>query len=215
MKNKITVLFIVLSVFLVTSLVNAQDYVPGDVIVGFYDNVTEDEASTLIESYGLSWESHFPNIFSFWVKVLTGSPEDYIDDLESSDIVLWADYRGNPQGEPGAKYILVQFNIKATNQTAHELIDSFSNLEVSSSNYVPKWGVVKVPEGEEQKWIETFEKEKIVIYAELNGIATIAEPTDSTEGQQQELVKPDYLYYVIPIGILFLIIILFFILRKK
>lgn len=214
-NHKIPILLIIASIFLVTNLVNAQDYVPGDVIVGFYDNVTEDEATALVESYGLSWESNFPKMFSFWVKVLAGSPEYYIDDLESSDIVLLADYRGNPKGEPGAKYILVQFNIKAANQTAHQLIDSFDNLEVSSSDYGLKWGVVKVPEGKEQKWIETFEKENIVRYAQLNGIETLEESGDSTEGQQQESVKSDYLYYLILIGILLLIIILFFILRKR
>lgn len=36
-----------------------------------------------------------------------------------------------------------------------------------------KWLVVKVPEGQEQKWITAFEKESIVAYAELNGIARV------------------------------------------
>ena len=161
-------LFIVFSVFVGANFVNAQDYKPGEVIVGFHDNVTEDQACALIKSYGLSFEGEFEKTFSFWVKVLKGSPKDYIDDLESSDIVSWAKWSGNPHGEPGAKYIEVQFNTRATYQTARKLIDSFKDLEVSSAIYPPNWLVIKVTEGEEEKWIKTFEKEKIVKYAQLN-----------------------------------------------
>lgn len=85
---------------------------------------------------------------------------DIIDNLETSNIVLWADVRGNR--------ILVQFNISATQETAQELINSFKDLEVSSINVAPKWGVVKVPIGQELQWIETFKNENIVRYAELN-----------------------------------------------
>ena len=226
MKNKIIVLFIIVSVFIVTNLVNAQDYapdnyVPGNIIVGFYDNTTEDEAIALVESYGLSWEPLSPKLFSFWVKVLMGSPEDYIDDLEDSNIVSWADYRGNPQGEADVKYILVQFNIRAIYEAAHELIDFFDGLEVSSIIYAPIWGRINVPEGEEQKWIETFEKEGIVKYAELIGIERIPPVISTTEpirldtSTDQESEKSNYLYYTILIGAVLLLLILFFILRKK
>lgn len=54
------------------------NYVPGDVIVGFHDNVSEEEANALVESYGLTWESHFPTMFSYWVEVLSGSPRDFM-----------------------------------------------------------------------------------------------------------------------------------------
>lgn len=79
---------------------------------------------------------------SYWVKVLSGYPEDFIDDLEASDIVLWAKVRGSPD------YILVQFKINATPETAQELINSFEGLEVSSILTAPKWGVVKVSIGQ-------------------------------------------------------------------
>jgi len=150
-----------------------NDYVSGEVIVGFNDEVTEEEVDNLIKSYNLSWESHFPTMFSYWVKVLSGSPADHIAKLESSDIVFWADSRGNPNGEPGCQYILVQFNSTATVATAKQLIDSFEDLEITSLNMASKWGVVTVPAGTEQQWINTLETNAIVKYAELNNIRHI------------------------------------------
>jgi len=216
--NKIFNIVTVALIFLTSSLVHAQElelgnYVPGDVIVGFHDNVSEEEANALIESYNLVWESHFPKMFSYWVKVSSGYPEyfiydfidDFIHDLEASDIVLWAKVRGNPEGEPGADYILVQFNTSATQETAQELINSFEGLDVSSIVVASKRGVVKVPDGSELQWIETFASENIVKYAQLNWIGT---GTVAGTGSSQ-------LLYVAPIGTIILIVILFLLLKKK
>jgi parallel beta-helix repeat protein len=84
-------------------LVNQENYVPGEVIVGFH-NTSKSGAIALIESYGLEWEHVF---------------------LSSE---LW--------------------------------------------NYF----VVTVPVGQEQQWIETFENENIVEFAQLNHIISIDLP---------------------------------------
>jgi hypothetical protein len=82
-------------------------------------------------------------------------------------MVSWADYReGN---------ILVEFNDQATGETAHELINSIKGLEFLSAVYPSlKVGVVNVPVGKEQYWIDIFAKESIIKYAELNHIMVIA-----------------------------------------
>ncbi len=187
---------------------------PGEVIVGFDDKVTEDEVNALINSYGLTWESEFPDTFGFWVEVLSGSPDDYIDDLEANDIVRRAKFMGNLQGEPGVKYISVQFNIPPTQETAaRKLIDSFENLKVNSMSVAPKWGVVKVPKRDEQKWIKTFKNEKIVRYAHLNRLFELtSSQTMSTSMPIKEKLKSNYLYIL---GAIILLIILFLISRKK
>lgn len=69
----------------------------GEVIVGFHEEVSLEQVNALMESYGLIWRSYFPTMFSYWIRVLTGTPEDYIPQLEASDIVLWAHHRGNPR----------------------------------------------------------------------------------------------------------------------
>ncbi|MEW6380387.1 MAG: META domain-containing protein [bacterium] len=142
--------------------------VPGEIIVVFIEDATEEDADNLVKSHSLSWRSNFPAMFSYWVKVLNGSPADCIDELEKEDIVAWAERRGNPSGEEGASYILIQFNTGATVKAAQELIGSFENLEISSLNMPQKWGVVTVPAGTEQHWIETFKKSGMVKNAEMN-----------------------------------------------
>lgn len=147
---------------------SSLNYVLGEILVGFNDNVTEEEADNLVKSYGLTWTSHFSKLFSYWVKVIRNSEIDYMEQINNSEIVLWARNKGYSQGEAGFQYILVQFNIKATDETAQELINSFDNLEVSSKNMVQKWGLVNVEKGKEQDWINTLKNESIVRYAELN-----------------------------------------------
>jgi hypothetical protein len=96
-------------------------YVPGDVIVGFNSDVTEEQAKKFFESYSsklIKWESHF------------------------------------------------------------------------TSNNAPKWGVVKVPKGEEQNWIEIFDSEEIIRYAELNGIVSIPDPNPIVIDKGQGLGRP-------------------------
>jgi hypothetical protein len=155
-----------------------QEYLPGDVIVGFNDNVTEEEANLFFESYNLEWESHFPKMFSIWAdykpelkdmegyNVRNNLSQEIVEkdkeDNRANYIVLWAEARGDR--------ILIQFNTRATEETADELLSSFEGLETESPYYASKWGVAKVIEGDEQEWIDIFKNESIIRYAELNGI---------------------------------------------
>jgi len=212
--NKKIVFFLVLFTLILFSFVSASpdeiNYIPGHILVGFEDDVTVEEVNILVNSFDLDWESHFPDKFSFWVKVLNGSPEDFIEDLEASEIVLWAEHRGNPQ-DSSSEYILVQFNIFATEQTAMQLINSFDNLEFSSINSAPKWGIVQVPIGEEQKWIEVFQNKEGVTYAELSEVALVTK----TNPDKEKPETPNEFYYLIAIGSVVFIIIIFLVLKKK
>lgn len=78
-----------------------NNFVMGELLVGFHNDVTEQNAQSLIESYGLIWESRFSK---------------------------------------------------------------------TPSEYAARYGVVKVPRGEENKWLKIFKKEKIVRYVELNAV---------------------------------------------
>lgn len=81
------------------------NYVQGEILVGFNDDVTKVQAESLAESYDLTYKSVFT------------SPDAWQDPLLKSLLIY-------------------------------------------------------VPEGKEQEWIETFEKQSIVDYAELNGMAS-------------------------------------------
>ena len=148
-----------------------RDFAAGQVLVVFNENVSEDESKNLIASQGLTFISSTPKMLNYWVKVLDGHPTDYIDSIESSDIVLWAKYRGNSQGNPETEYLLVQFNLKATQQTAQDLINSFDNLEIDFETSVTSKsrGLVLVFPGSEYEWICKLKENERIESVELNG----------------------------------------------
>jgi hypothetical protein len=117
--------------------------------------------------------SEFPHAFAYWVKVVSGTPTNYIASLEASDLVGWAKQRGKSDGEPGASYLLVQFTTRATQETAQQLIASFPGLQLDAFLVAPNWGLVYVPAGTEQLWIGRFLTHPEVRDAELNRIVTI------------------------------------------
>jgi hypothetical protein len=147
--------------------------VAGEVIVGIRADVSLEQANSWMQSYGLIWVPSFPTTFGCWVKVLSGSPGEYIPVLEASDLVSWAKQRGKPGGEPGVAYIMVQFNELATQDTAQQLINSIPGLQVDSFVVAPKYGLVYVPAGTEEMWIQIFESDPFVRYAELNQIMVL------------------------------------------
>jgi len=82
--------------------------------------------------------------------------------------------------------IIVGFNYDVSLNDAKQLIKTkgltlkkepytWKSNTNSSPSYILKWLLVKVPVGEEQKWIDLFKKESIVRYAELNRINYITE----------------------------------------
>ena len=144
-------------------------YVPGVILVGFIEDITEEEANALVQSYGLSWESRFSKSVGAWIKVTKGSPEDYEDSLEANDLIYWADpFRKPFEYDYNTKYILIRSNKGVTEKDIRELIDSFENLDILYFGDEPRWGEVNVPEGGEEKWIKILKQEKIIKYAELN-----------------------------------------------
>jgi len=208
-------ILIALLLFLVVApLVTAQDYVKGQILVGFNESVTEDEANSLIESYDLSWESKFPVLFgiraSYKPEISGQEGWELRNDLANKIV---EEDRKLAQ-EPYTNYlvlntrvlndkILIMFNNRATEEEAKVFLEQFEGLEFASYDYAPKWGIVKVPRGQEQEWIETFEKESIVTYAELNHVGTLA-----------STIQNNYIYAIILLGAIILFIVLFIIIKR-
>lgn len=143
-------------------------YIEGEILVGFENYVSLDQADAVVKSYGLNWTPNFPIIFSYWAKVISGTASDYILDLESSNLVNWAAQRGYTGGLPGVEYILISFNGSATPQIALELINSFAGLEPVELITIPRTGKIYVPSGEELLWIMAFDNLGFTGYAQLN-----------------------------------------------
>lgn len=208
---KFTGAFIFLTIILVSNIALAQtsEYVHGQIIVGFRDDVIEDQAKDLISSYKLKLiDSNFKQSEMFVIHAL---PKDPLEDLkEISNKLVQKDKEINGKdftilwAEPRGGNIIIQFNLRAKEEVAKEFIESF-NLKILLLSHGPKYGVIKVPEGDEQKWIEIFEKEDIVKYAELNQELSVL----------RGIKKENYLYYALPIGIFILIIFILYVFFKR
>jgi hypothetical protein len=148
------------------------NYVPGDVLVGFYDTVTLEQANNLIQSYNLTWNENFPTTFAVWLEV-SNNPEAYIASLTASTIVSWAEVRGYTGGATDKIYIIAQSKVNVTQQAMVTLVNGMSGIRIVEYVVGSKWGVVKVPVGSETTWINLFTAQPIVKYAQLNYLATI------------------------------------------
>jgi hypothetical protein len=147
------------------------NYVPGDVIVGFYDTVTLEQADNLIDAYNLSWEPHFPTSWGVWLEVQV-TPEEPLSLLTASPIISWAEVRGY-SGEIGKTYILAQTKINVTQEAITDLVNGIAGLKIVEYVGSPRYGLVKVPAGTETSWINTFSAQPIVKYAQLNSIVVM------------------------------------------
>tara|TARA_Y100000310_G_scaffold327616_1_gene394249 strand:- start:51 stop:710 length:660 start_codon:yes stop_codon:yes gene_type:complete len=209
------VLILFMFVFFGLSLVSAQNYVRGEILVGFHENVTESEVDSLIDSLDLRWESKFPKLFSIrasYEKDITGTEGYELRDklakkIEEEDKKLaQAPYTNHlvlNAGAGGGK-IQITFNTRATEEQAIEFLSQFEGLEIISFNYASKYGVINVPWGREQKWIDTFEELPVVSYAELNYVGTL-------ESVTKNYIKPA----LIILGIIVLFIIIYLIRKKR
>jgi hypothetical protein len=68
-------------------------HIQGEITVGFYDNVSKEEANALIESYHLTWEPdiYWENLKCGVVKVPIGQELQWIETFENENIVKWAE----------------------------------------------------------------------------------------------------------------------------
>lgn len=231
------------AMFSFTRVSHAQGQTSGEILVGFIDAATQEQADALIRSYGLTWESQFhqPSV-TIWVRIPGQSvdpyaqAEPYIQEFEKDATVMWAQVRGHERGVPGGLYVTVQFEEGVPEDVARSVIQSVSGVEFFDINIStgPKWGVVTVPAGEEDQWVNEFTRlvwndpATIVRYAERNQIFG---PLDQDQPFQPQIVDASILpsFIALPLPLLaflaggivvalfvvLVLIVLFFMRRKK
>ncbi len=154
----------------------SSNYVPGQLTIGFADTVTLASAKEFIAKQGLEpINLQFNSMLSMWVEIDSGTAEAHIRRLKADPTVLWAEKRGYAEADqkPNKEYLLIQFNLRASEASAKKLVDSQGGVAVKKVNSMPKWGVVAVPEGQEQMWIEKLRAFPFVRYVERNAVAKI------------------------------------------
>jgi hypothetical protein len=76
---------------------NETDYALGQMIVGFYTNVTQLQANALVESYGLTWKPNYGPRYTgdrLWgvVKVPFCEEQKWIDIFKKESTVRYAEF---------------------------------------------------------------------------------------------------------------------------
>lgn len=158
-----------------------KKYIEGQIIVGFFDNITENKAIDLIHYNNLEWHPASPEWNSSIFIKLDYKPEisaeegwdmrvnmskqitDYDKEINKEKSIIFS-------SEAYSSQIFIQFNQDVSLETAEELLKNFDELEINELILSMKFMAVTVPEGKEKYWIEILEKERIVEYAELNFI---------------------------------------------
>ena len=192
-------------------------FVKGEILVGFNDSTTEAEVDALVKSLDLTWESKFPVLFGIQADYKPEILGEQGFELRSQMANKITEEDRKLAQKPYTNYlvlntrvndkILIMFNNRATEDQAKEFISRFDGLKFISFNRASSYGIVKVPAGEEQKWIEAFQKIPIVRYAELNQLGTLTSSSDSSDSRQN--------IYLVGSIIVIMGVASFFVLRKR
>jgi len=141
------------------------NYAPGEVIIEFTQDVTKEQAESLLSSYNLpSDQIEFPEMFDFRVD-FEGNEEGFVDFLEQHEFIK----TGNPNIFEVRSFEYIKC------EEAKRIFRSYPDISIDYIHCFERVeGIVKVLEGEEDKWICELKKNDIVINANLNKVGSIA-----------------------------------------
>jgi hypothetical protein len=162
------VLFALLGLAIITvGCKDEPEYVKGQVIVQFHDQVPFDRAYRVVDS--LSLEVNAIHNFGYYVEVIEDSLESIRSVLNSKEYLKNNGLTYGMRYRDSTVYINTRFfdfnKIDAEDwfetKAALKLIDDLNNGGF-------KWGVLNVPEGEENSWVDELNQISIFSSAELN-----------------------------------------------
>lgn len=147
----------------VTSCSEKPKYKSGEIIVQFVEDVTKEEVDLLLSSYNLSSEG-----ITFSSKITHRVDFKHISD--SNDFINYLKDNGFTKVDRPNVHFLFTTNRSINYKRAREIIYSNPNGAIISNIncFDNVWGIVKVPEDEEKKWMAELEKNTVVKGAELN-----------------------------------------------
>jgi len=167
MKNKLTVILLIFMIPIMSCKKKEVDYVKGELIFSIYDFISFERTYSLVDSLNLK----INYIYDYTYESVTS--EDSIEILEtvlSTKVYLTSQGRSYTVTQIDS---ITKINVNFFDFDNNDAIDWFSTVVsfslfenvTESSN---KWGILKVPEGEEQFWVDELKKYEIVQFASLN-----------------------------------------------
>ena len=178
MKNKpVLIALLFLTVFIMSCEKNdieKLEYVPGEILFSPYDFISFQRTYRLIDSLNLT----IKDLYNYRYDLIT--TEDSVELIKT--ILSSKDYLTRQGNTYSVTYI--DFIIKTIinffdldNNDANDWFDTVESINLTenlteSSN---KWGLLKVPEGNEQFWVDELLQYEIIQSASLNHIVELRE----------------------------------------
>lgn len=147
-----------------------KDYVSGDISVGFTDDVDGVEALNILKRYDLKEPSTNDITFSrhtYYIEVISGNPNDFLNELTSSDLFYSADTQLDQYGNP-SNIIFAYDNLDIDDERISKFFNSNKQLSIKSVDTHSISVVINVPKDTEFEWICKLQEDNKIEYTELN-----------------------------------------------
>jgi hypothetical protein len=159
----------------------SDTYLPGQVIVVFKQGVTRPQAAALIESYGLTFDPDLLTDLYVWLQSGPDAAsrlrplDEVVEELAGNELVHEALPECYNETVDTDRCVTVFFTRGLTAEEVTAFLASFAGLTLLEDSTLPQYALVCVEPGQESDWIDTFEAQDGVKYADLNGIARTPE----------------------------------------
>ena len=168
----------ILLIFLASLILSAysQEFVPGEIIIGFKDSVDGPEAIKIIEELNLEVKERpfakYRHTYYFETKKYENHPIK--ENLEKSQLFTLVDIPLDDKGiDISSSAIFAYAKLTTTENDVKNLINSLKNIKIKSIETTPISILAKVPVGQEKNQIKKVKRHKNIQYAELNGYTGI------------------------------------------
>ncbi|MCU7833937.1 MAG: hypothetical protein KZQ83_01700 [gamma proteobacterium symbiont of Taylorina sp.] len=168
------ILIILLSLFIFP--VYSQDYVSGEIIIGFNDSVDGLEAIKILNELKLELKERPFAQYRYVVYLRTHNNENYHlkNNLEKSQLFTLVDIPLDDKGiDISSNAIFAYAKLTTTENDIKQLITSLKNIEITSVETTSISVLVRVPVGHENNQIKRASKHKYINNAEFNYINII------------------------------------------
>ena len=148
-----------------------ESYIPGEIILTFKDSTTLLETYDLMDSLNLSILNL--NNFDYYLNNNNTPIDTIINKLESKNYLVLHSYTQNTPFQTEFNLAFNNFDLISksdwfTTVTQYQLVEKTSNISFM------KFGTIKVPESEENYWIEILNEHKNITSASRNAHVCIS-----------------------------------------
>jgi hypothetical protein len=137
----------------------SENYIPGEILMTFEDSATLIETFELIDSFNLS--ILLLSNFDYYLNNNNTPVDTIINTLESKNYLLQVSHTQNSASQTEIQLIFNNFDIISKSDWIATVLQ-YQLLENLTDITFMKFGTIKVPESEEDYWVDIFKQHKII-----------------------------------------------------